>query len=93
MQFTSSNIFFSGYPSLCFLCFAVITTNSFALFFVLSRHGDFKLAKGNVLLSYLGEATRVNHSPIYLFPTSLISLVMVCTKLLLKSYNFNFPLP
>lgn len=68
-------------------------TNSFALFFVLSRHGDFKLAKGNVLLSYLAEATRVNHSPIYLFPTSLVSLVMVCTKLLLKRYDLNFSLP
>jgi len=67
-------------------------TNSFALFFVF-RHGDFKFAKGNVLLSCLGEATWVNHIPIDLFPPSLIYLVTVCAKLLLKWYNPNFPLP
>lgn len=62
---------------ICFvsLCLQVIVTNSFALFFVLSRPGDFKIAERSVLLICLGEATWVNHIPISLFPqTSYIKL-------------------
>lgn len=67
-------------------------TNRSAWFFGLSRHEDCKFAKGNVLLSCLGEGTWINHIPISLFPTSLMYLVTVFTKLLLKWYNLNFPL-
>lgn len=41
-------------------------TDSFALVFVLDRHGVFKFVKGNTLLSCLGEAMGMNRIPISL---------------------------
>lgn len=86
----TSNLLLFSLLSLFSICLGIVVTNSSACFFGLSRREDFKFAKGNVLLSCLGEGAWVNHIPSSVFPASLMYLV---TKLLfLKWYNLNFPL-
>lgn len=95
MQLKTSNLLL--FPLLSFtlfsICLGIVVTNSSACFFGLSRDEDFQFAKGDVLLSCLGKAAWINHIPISLFPTSLMYLVTVFSKLLLlKCYNLNFSL-